>query len=1484
MKKGKKGFVVSAVLYPLLVLFLAIIMGLLSMTDTRKRILDKMKLEITDNIFDDAACSCDTILAKLNYIIANGTGESGGDTGSYAYNKLTLNVKTYEAYSDFPVVGNIIGDIAVLSTTPIKNYYVSTSVPKSPQEGTVWIVQDNTSNYYVTSDWNRIGISYVMQYENSKWVLKKSYVYNGESWTMLYYVNLKNGYVDLTGTDINAEITKTYDYTGEYQTFKTVFSGYYKIELWGAQGGSYQKNTSSFYGGHGAYTSGEIYLDAGEIIYIYVGGTGDNYKYTNNAGWNGGGSNVINSSSSAGMGGGGATDIRLVSTTEKNIWNEFESLKSRIMVAAGGGGANRYYVNDSNYGYDIGGAGGELTGYEGTWSSRTSSDWDSSRGTGATQSLGGYRYNNPLTYNGGFGYGGSTEYGGAGGGGYYGGGGGGGAIGAGGGGSSYVSGYKGCNSILESSESDNIIHSGNPYHYSHKYFENIVIMDGKNTKMPSHGGDSFITGNSGNGYAKITLTRVQLKTSAELSNEYENQDKTYAYSYSGVNINAGRYQIFEAEKTGTYKIELWGAQGGSYQKDTSNFYGGHGAYTSGEISVTKGQKFYIYVGSQGNNFKYTDNAGWNGGGSNSSNNSSSAGLGGGGATDVRLSKTSLLTSWNEFESLKSRIMVAAGGGGANRYYNNSSNYGYDVGGAGGGLVGHNGAWSSRTNSDWDSSRGIGGTQSLGGYRQNASSTSNGGFGYGGSTEYGGAGGGGYYGGGGGGNAIGAGGGGSSYISGYEGCSSIEEESTAINIIHNGNSFHYSNYYFTNTLILDGKNSNMPTHDGDKTMNGNTGDGYAKISFINSNENKNKRDNTWNYMYSGENISVGRYQIFDVPYDGYYNVELWGAQGGSYQANYGSFHGGLGAYTSGKIYLSKGTKLYIYVGSQGDNFKYTDNAGWNGGGSNTSNNTNQGLGGGGATDVRLNVTSSLNLWKDFSSLKSRIMVAAGGGGANRYYNSSSSYAYDIGGAGGGLIGYDGTWSNRTDGSWDPYRGTGGTQSLGGYRYNDPLTSNGSFGYGSSSSNGGAGGGGYYGGGGGAGQIGAGGGGSSYISGYKNCNSIQEESTENEIIHNGSAYHYSNYYFSNAVMLDGNSSSVPSPIFKEQSTGNKGDGVARITLLEKFTKTVTNSEIDEQKKSWSYDYSGLSIAAGRYQIFEVPKTGTYKIELWGAQGGSYLANTTDFYGGYGAYTSGEIALTKGLKLYIYVGSQGNNFKYTDNAGWNGGGYNTSNASNTGMGGGGATDIRVVSSTTLNLWSDPKSLKTRIMVAAGGGGANRYYNGSSSYAYDIGGAGGGLIGYDGTWKSRTESTWDPYRGTGGTQIAGGHIYRSENDYKGSFGYGANSSNGGAGGGGWYGGGGASGQIGAGGGGSSYISGFEGCIAVDSSSTAVSDKYSKLDDSISYTGYKFANSIMIDGAGYQWTIEKSTSSTGMTSKTGDSIVKGNTGNGYAKITYLGA
>ena len=43
-----------------------------------------------------------------------------------------------------------------------------------------------------------------------------------------------------------------------------------------------------------------------------------------------------------------------------------------------------------------------------------------------------------------------------------------------------------------------------------------------------------------------------------------------------------------------------------------------------------------------------------------------------------------------------------------------------------------------------------------------------------------------------------------------------------------------------------------------------------------------------------------------------------------------------------------------------------------------------------------------------------------------------------------------------------------------------------------------------------------------------------------------------------------------------------------------------------------------------------------------------------------------------------------------------------------------------------------------------------------------------------------------------------------------------------------------------------------------------------------------MVDGQGYNWTTSKG-SYTGMPSHDGTSTIKGNQGNGYAKITYLG-
>lgn len=53
------------------------------------------------------------------------------------------------------------------------------------------------------------------------------------------------------------------------------------------------------------------------------------------------------------------------------------------------------------------------------------------------------------------------------------------------------------------------------------------------------------------------------------------------------------------------------------------------------------------------------------------------------------------------------------------------------------------------------------------------------------------------------------------------------------------------------------------------------------------------------------------------------------------------------------------------------------------------------------------------------------------------------------------------------------------------------------------------------------------------------------------------------------------------------------------------------------------------------YEAPATGTYTLQVWGAQGGSY--NTT-YYGGKGGYSIGTISLSQGDKLTVNVGGQG------------------------------------------------------------------------------------------------------------------------------------------------------------------------------------------------------------------------------------------------------
>ncbi len=284
--------------------------------------------------------------------------------------------------------------------------------------------------------------------------------------------------------------TWNFNYTGGEQTFTTPCDGEYKIELWGASGGN-AFGIASNYGGLGAFVSGSAFFFREDQLFINVGGRGANSNNTGTAydgnyrfskgGYNGGG-NSSGNGYCVGAGGGGATHLSLVSGLLSKIKNKSDVL----MVAAGGGGASRDQANRNTY-EGNGGAGGILNGYNGSTRGNTQC-----LAYGASQTSGGKSCS--ASY---YGFFGGSDYtlsgsrlidGGGGGSGYYGGGN---AIcSGGGGGSSYVN--------------ENSRFTINNTNY---VFNNIVTADGKSL-MPTHSGTGNMTGNSGNGYAKITLVSI----------------------------------------------------------------------------------------------------------------------------------------------------------------------------------------------------------------------------------------------------------------------------------------------------------------------------------------------------------------------------------------------------------------------------------------------------------------------------------------------------------------------------------------------------------------------------------------------------------------------------------------------------------------------------------------------------------------------------------------------------------------------------------------------------------------------------------------------------------------------------------------------------------------------------------------------------------------------------------------------------------------
>ena len=215
---------------------------------------------------------------------------------------------------------------------------------------------------------------------------------------------------------------------------------------------------------------------------------------------------------------------------------------------------------------------------------------------------------------------------------------------------------------------------------------------------------------------------------------------------------------------------------------------------------------------------------------------------------------------------------------------------------------------------------------------------------------------------------------------------------------------------------------------------------------------------WTFTYSGTP------EAFTVPETGTYQLEVWGASGGTLGGTAGN-----GGYATAKLTLTYNSTIYVVVGSAGNSYNGGYNGGGNGGESTGVEGSQSGAGGGGATHI----ATATGTLETLRTQQSSILIVAGGGGGTGVEG--------IGGVGGGTTGGNGYDTYNDD--YNDFCGAGGTQSAAGCT-NSTTVGCGTFGRGGDMSlysggyGGAGGGGGYYGGGGSARSHAGGGGGSSY----------------------------------------------------------------------------------------------------------------------------------------------------------------------------------------------------------------------------------------------------------------------------------------------------------------------------------------------------------------------------------------------------------------------
>lgn len=171
-------------------------------------------------------------------------------------------------------------------------------------------------------------------------------------------------------------------------------------------------------------------------------------------------------------------------------------------------------------------------------------------------------------------------------------------------------------------------------------------------------------------------------------------------------------------------------------------------------------------------------------------------------------------------------------------------------------------------------------------------------------------------------------------------------------------------------------------------------------------------------------------------------------------------------------------------------------------------------------------------------------------------------------------------------------------------------------------------------------------------------------------------------------------VPSKIdyiFNGWNTKQDGSGTRYISGASITIEENTTLYAQWVQKEYDFDYVETN-GDGYVQTFTVPATGTYRLEVWGAQGGNSPGYSNE---GKGGYSVGEITLNKNTNLYIAVGGQGVEI----GKGYNGGGIRTdSNWNWFGGSGGGATHIAI--NNNRGELVNYASNQNEVLIVAGGG----------------------------------------------------------------------------------------------------------------------------------------------------------------------------------------